>query len=749
MIKKLLLGAFALILPCLATAQVYNGNVWLKDQASVDTFVQLTGGAREIFGNLFIGNSNPNFSDIHDLGPLSKLHVVWGNLAISNNPLLSNLHGLEQLDSAAVLNPFFSITNNDRLKNLDGLQNLHYVAQDAFGTLEVRFNDSLETLDGLDALHGYYDHIMIEGNPRLRDLHGLRGITESFLLWIKQNKSLRDLSGLDSLRSTSALWIQNCDSLESLHGLEQLTHIKDFALEHNAQLRSVEALAHAQTLPLGVIGTGNILIIDCDALEYLTGMGGFKKALVLDILDNENLRSVAGLSGMEYASSRLNINDNPRLRGVELPSLWLGSDVNIRRNASLQNLDGLINLDSILGEIFISDNDSLTSLEGLANLRSVGGCIAIDSCDGLTRLDGFHSLYITGCIEVKDNDRLEEVAPFENLIYLRYITGSGNGGPSIIFEKDSSLINLHLKLPKYKTTLGVNFPNIGGIGINNCPKLEEVFFDTFAVKAHTSIFFNENINLQRINLFKHLDTLGGLSIFGCTRQIDIVGLSDQGMLLSAFSLGYNDSITAVPVLPPNTISLYYEVAALNNPLLSDLSALSGLQALKKGDLIVQKNPALSNLHGLEQLQYIGDEIFLRDNLNLTDCSALCPLFKTGQILGANYISGNPFPCDTKPHIKGWCDTLTIGNVSPDQGGLEFALFPNPTQEGFTLVIPEDCGEGDAVLWGSNGIAVWQQQFLKNEQKIRVDLLPSIPSGVYWLSVRASKGVGVRKVLLLR
>jgi len=62
------------------------------------------------------------------------------------------------------------------------------------------------------------------------------------------------------------------------------------------------------------------------------------------------------------------------LVSIDLPCLEsVDGDLAITQNAALPSLDGLSSLKSVGGTLTIWDNDSLTSLDGLSHLESVGG----------------------------------------------------------------------------------------------------------------------------------------------------------------------------------------------------------------------------------------------------------------------------------------------------------------------------------------------------------------------------------------
>src|SRR5690606_25470695 len=56
------------------------------------------------------------------------------------------------------------------------------------------------------------------------------------------------------------------------------------------------------------------------------------------------------------------------------------------------NLDGLSNLTSVGGYLYIRSNSSLTNLDGLSNLTSIGGYLAIESNSSLTDISGLQNI---------------------------------------------------------------------------------------------------------------------------------------------------------------------------------------------------------------------------------------------------------------------------------------------------------------------------------------------------------------------
>ena len=78
----------------------------------------------------------------------------------------------------------------------------------------------------------------------------------------------------------------------------------------------------------------------------------------------------------------------------------MGGDLYIFGNGALTNLDGLANLTSVGGDLYIgvffNGNPALTNIDGLANLTSVGGDLYIFGNGALTNLDGLANLTSVG-----------------------------------------------------------------------------------------------------------------------------------------------------------------------------------------------------------------------------------------------------------------------------------------------------------------------------------------------------------------
>src|SRR5690606_41339415 len=97
----------------------------------------------------------------------------------------------------------------------------------------------------------------------------------------------------------------------------------------------------------------------------------------------------------------------------------------IYSNSNLTNFDGLSNLTSVGGNLFIYSNSSLTNLDGLSNLTSVGGYLDIGSNSSLTNISGLENINPStfNYLRIIDNPNLS-VCNLEN--FCTYLAGSGS-----------------------------------------------------------------------------------------------------------------------------------------------------------------------------------------------------------------------------------------------------------------------------------------------------------------------------------
>ncbi len=179
---------------CSGNESIYSGDVFLRTQADVDSFGGLN--YTKIAGDLGIGGSAGNLSDITDLSPLQSLEVVTGS---------------------------FSANYNERLESFAGLSSLEAIEK---GVLSISFNDQLKSLSGLPSMKTFAGNTTLGPNAMLEDFSGLESLeTVQGDLTIQLNPVLKTLKGLSNLASVEGDLSFNANSLEHIDALTSLTSV--------------------------------------------------------------------------------------------------------------------------------------------------------------------------------------------------------------------------------------------------------------------------------------------------------------------------------------------------------------------------------------------------------------------------------------------------------------------------------------------------------------------------------------------
>jgi len=130
-----------------------------------------------------------------------------------------------------------------------------------------------------------------------------------------------------------------------------------------------------------------------------------------------NALDVAILSGYTEITEDLVIAA-PGLSDFDLPALSrVGGNLEILDNDVLGNLDGLSNIEDVGGDLWIDGNPAMTDLLGLSNLTSIPGKLMVTDNDSLDHIDGLSGIStVSGWLFVIGNRALLDVEGLSNLI---------------------------------------------------------------------------------------------------------------------------------------------------------------------------------------------------------------------------------------------------------------------------------------------------------------------------------------------
>jgi N-acetylneuraminic acid mutarotase len=352
-------------------------------QEEIDNFQANYPGCTEIEGDVTI-----NGGTINNLNGLNVLTSIGGNFEIDNVSPLVTLTGLDALT-------FIGgglVINGTEITDLTGLSSLTYIG----GCFRI----------GSGGMSG------VGGNPYLTSLTGIEALTTiSDILTIQRNPSLISLTGLSNLISVGGLIIIENNAITSLTGLDNIDEgsIDYLGIYGNNSLAScdIQGICYYLSNPNGSVNIfGNASGCN-NPSEVALGCGislpclPFGNYYFINQTDVDNFQSnypactelsgnvLIGIDEEWYLSITSDISNLNGLLGIKSIEgrLWITT-----WNNGLTTLAGLDSLNSIGGELYISDNSALSNFVSLGTLTSIGGELTIYSNNSLTSLTGLDNI---------------------------------------------------------------------------------------------------------------------------------------------------------------------------------------------------------------------------------------------------------------------------------------------------------------------------------------------------------------------
>jgi len=604
--------------------------ITFSTQAEVDNFLNDNPGCTMVGGDMVITGS-----DIYDLGALSVLTAVGGDLRFYGSTTITSLNGLGNIKTVG---KNLLIEYMDFIEDLDGLNSLRRVDS----SINIRHNANLLTMNGLDSLKLVGNSFEIGANPLLTDLTALGHLTSiGKSLLVEGNTVLPNLNGLNGLQFVGQdIGVGANPALTSLDAFSKIRTIAGSVnIYDNGLLANLSSLSNLDTIRGGLSITSNGLssLSGLNNLKFIGGdfMIGSNKALSdvngleslhtvgggLGIGDNGVLTSLAGLSNLSAVVGGLSINYNSALTSLEdfanlsvvggqfalqnnlaiispggPPVLQsIGGDLIIMGNNQLENLNGLGSLDSVGGYLIVQGNASQTSLSGMTDLRHIGGLqIEATAMQHLTGLDSIRT--IPGNVLIDNNPALLDFKGLENLesvdgaveIFVNAVLKNFNGldklrtigqafflhdNPALqSFEGMNALESIADSFYLYQNQALINFSGLSGLR-------------TIGQKIKVI----QNNALLNFNGFDQLKTIGGLELY------------------------YNQnlkSLSGMPLLDSIGGDWRMEI----NYGLDQFGSFDSLRCIG-GDFILINNTSLKDFAGLENLQKIGGSFNVPDHFS--------------------------------------------------------------------------------------------------------------------------------------
>ncbi|MCT4628351.1 hypothetical protein [Winogradskyella sp.] len=300
-------------------------------------------------------------------------------------------------------------------------------------------------------------------------------------------------------------------------------------------------------------------------------------------------------------------------------------------NFDITNLDNLISLNTIGGDLWINRTASITSLEGLNNVQSIGGDLSIHSNSNLTNIDALNNInMLGGNYAITYNSVLNSINTLNSVTTI-------NGNLSINSNPLLSSINQLNSITNVIENLSIT----GNDNLNSLNGLNNIS----SVGGYVAINGNDSIN--SLTGLDNLTTIGdGLTIGNNQSLNSIVSLSNLTSISGNLSISSNNSLNSLNGL--NNISLIDgELEIKNNNSITDLNSFSNLQTIN-GDIVIGDNNSLLSLSGLETTSTITGSIYIgtdssswsRPNQSLIDLCSISQLINNGQIIQNEYFVEN-------------------------------------------------------------------------------------------------------------
>lgn len=662
--------------------QLRIDNIVQKDINELNSLTSI-GGSLLIIDNTNLGN----------IEGLSNLESLGGTLLISGNSAISNLNSLENLTS---INGPIYIENNDVLTSLDGIQNIDPETVHATIDKAIEIVDNpllsecaVETICQVLAVEGV--RLLIYGNATgcnskeeieagcanpgcpVGDLDfSTQQEIDDFVYFYQEcteidgsviisGNDITDLAGLSKIKSVSGtLFIDQNFNLKTLVGLEQLTHIGErLVIQNNKGLIDLNGLDNLNYVGGSVSINQNYELTDIKSLKNLTSVNWD-----LWVLNNPGLKSLEGLHNIVSVERNFVLNNSGKTDQLTRLNK-IGGDLEIGAfQSGLTSLSILSNLDSIGGDLKISDVRELTNLNGLDDLKFIGGGVQLFFNPKLSDLNGLNFFNsINGDLELSNNHALTGLSGLENitsiggilnithnesLINLSGLDNLSSIGNTLFIDFNNSLVNLNglNNLTSVGGRLHIwgnsALTNIEGIENINPTNLDPGFYDNavyiienpqLSECAVTSICHALAIdgliaeirdNGTGCNTRKEVeeacvnpDCPGGDLVFNSQKEIDDFGnnFPDCTEVAGGITIKGNDIINLNGL--KNIVSVYGKFRIELNPMLVNVDGLSNL-AYIGGGLYIQDNALLANLNGMSQLSKVDGILSIYNNSSLVN-----------------------------------------------------------------------------------------------------------------------------------
>jgi|GEM_PF-1804081 len=631
--------------------------------------------------------------DITNLNGLVNIESIFGDLSLQNCPLLTDISGMANLSSVEheliIFNTgIVTIDEND-------FSLLSYLA-----SLSIRYNNSLESITGFENLTWLY-HLTLSGNTNLIELNAFNNLVsvEGGIHFISL-PNIVNLGGFESLESSEfSFLIRDLPILNDIGVFGEFTSFGFFRIQNQpwTDLDFFSNLLFVDGIRIG----NNLSLMDINGLSNVINSG------LLDVYGNVMLddccifSSLANFSygGISFNNNGENCNDFESIIYeceilpncpigdlnfttqaeidqfiIDYPNCTVANNLNVS-GEDITNLDGLANIENVLGIVSLQDSPLLTDISGMANLSSVEHELIIFNT-GIVTIDenDFGSLtYLGFQLTISSNENLQSITGFQGLNELYNLVIEHNPVLTNLnaFNNLTGLGDVHFSyLSSLESVDGFNSLGTFGLGLLNINSTPLLFDLGVLSEIEVSSLEINNVPWTSLDLFSSNAFWFSISISNCPNLVDISQLVNIGgcsyfyvfnnpnlsecctlSYLIDFNNGFIElyidnnaygcnsldeielECIIIPSCPPSDLT-FTSQAELNQFLIDypncpqifgnitisgndiiNLDALTNIEHIS-GDFIIVGNQTLMEISGFVNLQTIGGALTISDNVDL-------------------------------------------------------------------------------------------------------------------------------------
>lgn len=323
--------------------------------------------------------------------------------------------------------------------------------------------------------------------------------------------------------------------------------------------------------------------------------------------------------------------------------------------ADITNLDSLIGLKSVFGNLTIQQNPLLLSLRGLDSLQWVEDHFYIHSNKELTDLHGLERLFEVGKrLSLDNNSALKDLKGLEGLRRVNKLDLNSNA----VLESLDGLENLANSGWTYSLMIAncyqlsslkalENQAKFFFLTLFQCNSLNTLDdFKRLKQLSHLRLFKNKNLqDITALHTLRNGSGFTDIDIQKNSRLKSLSGLDSLAGLDDLIIIDNDSLITLEGLNQVDSIKGPSGIKIIGNQLLRDISALSGVQQLV-GALEIKDNPLLSTCNHpfvCDFVQYTSMPDVISNNL--TACASVPAVitsceFEGGQARGRVYLDMN-------------------------------------------------------------------------------------------------------------